>query len=183
MKKYDNIKNIQNFEKNEKIKKKTIRNQKKAIIDSLKYCQKYKNLDIFAYCLMPSHLHMICSTNGDVLLSDIMRDFKKYTSTKIIDLILNDAESRREWLLPLFKEACSHLKREQIYKVWQDGYHAEVIETPKFMYQKLNYIHNNPVVEKIVSRPEDYLFSSARNYADLDSELEVFILPKQLITV
>ena len=50
------------------------------------------------------------------------------------------------------------------------------------MYQKLNYIHNNPVVDKIVEKPEDYLFSSARNYADLDSELDVFVLPKQLIT-
>ncbi len=50
------------------------------------------------------------------------------------------------------------------------------------MYQKLNHIHNNPVVDKIVENPEDYIFSSARNYADLDSELEVFILPKQLIT-
>jgi hypothetical protein len=50
------------------------------------------------------------------------------------------------------------------------------------MYQKLNYIHNNPVVDKIVEKPEDYLFSSARNYANLDSELDIFVLPKQLIT-
>jgi REP element-mobilizing transposase RayT len=114
--------------------------------------------------------------------SDIIRDFKTVTSKQLIENIKNESESRREWLLELFKKACEHLKRKQEFKVWQDGYHAEIIETPKFMYQKLNYIHNNPVADKIVEKPEDYLFSSARNYADLDCELEVFVLPKQLIT-
>jgi len=158
-------------------------NQKNAIINSLKYCQVNKGLEIYAYCLMPSHLHLICSANDGLILADIMRDLKKFTSTKIIDLILKEPESRREWLLPLFKKACEHLKRDQVYKVWQDGYHAEVIDTPKFMYQKLNYIHKNPVVDKIVFNSEDYRYSSARNYADLEYELEVILLPHQLITV
>ena len=91
--------------------------------------------------------------------------------------------SVRRYILPLFKKACEHLKRNQIYKVWQDGYHAEIIDTPKFLYQKLNYIHNNPVVDKIVFNAEEYRFSSARKYADLENELEVIVLPKQLITI
>ena len=115
------------------------------------------------------------------MLSDIIRDFKKFTSKQIVESIRTESESRREWLLELFERACAHLKRQQEFKVWQDGYHAEIIETPKFMYQKLSYIHNKPVEDKIVEKPEDYIFSS-RNYADLDSELDVFILPKQLIT-
>lgn len=156
-------------------------NHRNTIINSLKYCQKNKGLEIFAYCIMPSHVHLICSADSGKILSDIMRDFKKHTSKELIDNITNEPESRREWVLDLFAKASEHLKREQKYKVWQDGYHAEIIETPKFMYQKLNYIHNNPVVDKIVEKPEDYLFSSARNYADLDNELDVFILPKQLI--
>jgi hypothetical protein len=83
----------------------------------------------------------------------------------------------------LFKKACEHLKRRQLYKVWQDGYHAEIIDTPIFMYQKLNYIHNNPIEDRIVFNAEDVRYSSARNYADLDYEIEVFVLPQQLITV
>jgi REP element-mobilizing transposase RayT len=79
-------------------------------------------------------------------------------------------------MLGLFKKACAHLKREQEYKVWQDGYHAEIVETNWFIKQKINYIHNNPVKEKIVTLPEDYYFSSARNYASLDNDLEVIIL-------
>ncbi len=79
-------------------------------------------------------------------------------------------------MLDLFKKACEHLKRDQQYKVWQTGYHAESLVTAKFIKQKLRYIHNNPVRAKIVENPEDYLFSSARNYADLDGELDVMRL-------
>ena len=52
---------------------------------------------------MPSHLHLICSATEGLILADMMRDFKKFTSTKVIDLILYEPESRRKWLLPLFK--------------------------------------------------------------------------------
>ena len=79
-------------------------------------------------------------------------------------------------MLTAFKDACKSLKRNQQYKVWQDGYHAEIAYSNKFIKQKMTYIHNNPVVEKIVAYPEDYLFSSARNYAGLDSELEVVVV-------
>ncbi|HLN95414.1 MAG TPA: hypothetical protein VK183_07240, partial [Flavobacterium sp.] len=90
--------------------------------------------------------------------------------------IVEKPESRREWMLPLFEHACSHLKRNQRYKVWRDGYHAEVVYSNTFIKQKINYIHNNPVEEKIVLRPEDYYFSSARNYAGLPNEFEVMVL-------
>ena len=65
---------------------------------------------------------------------------------------------------------------DQNHKVWQDGYHAELVETNWFIKQKVNYIHNNPVKDKIVSLPEDYYFSSARNYAGLENDLEVILL-------
>jgi hypothetical protein len=105
-----------------------------------------------------------------------MRDFKKFTSKQIIETIINFPESRSEWLLDYFNKACEHLKRKKTYKVWQDGYHAEICSSNTFIKQKLNYIHNNPVIDKIVANPEDYVFSSARNYADLDSELDVVVL-------
>lgn len=75
-----------------------------------------------------------------------------------------------------FKKACQHLKQEQHYKVWQNGYHAEHIYSNKFIKQKMDYIHNNPVKDKIVTTPEEYYFSSARNYAALENELEVILL-------
>ncbi|MDO8998403.1 MAG: transposase [Bacteroidota bacterium] len=157
-------------------------NHKNTIIDSLKYCQQQKGLEIYAYVLMPSHLHMMCRAKEGFELANIIRDFKKFTSKKIIQNIKEEHESRREWLLDLFSKACEHLKREQGYKVWQDGYHAEEISSNMFIYQKLNYIHNNPVKDRIVEKPEDYLFSSARNYAGLDSLLEIDLIPHQLKT-
>ena len=56
---------------------------------------------------------------------------------------------------------------------WKDGYHAEIIETNWFIKQKVDYIHNNPVKDKVVALPEDYYFSSARNYAGLENDLDV----------
>jgi hypothetical protein len=75
--------------------------------------------------------------------------------------------------LDYFKKSCEHLKRNQTYKVWQNGYHAEKVYSNKFIKQKINYIHNNPVVDKMVAYPEDYIFSSARNYAELENELDI----------
>ena len=136
---------------------------KMVIIDSLKYCQQEKGLVINAWCLMTSHLHMIVRTTGDPL-ENIMRDFKKFTSKKIIEMIDSPHESRRDWMLNLFSEVADHLARLRQYKVWQDGTHPILLTKPKFTIQKLEYIHNNPVAEEIVDDPSHYLYSSARDY-------------------
>lgn len=125
---------------------------------------------------MSSHIHLLCKGTIGYVLSDIMRDFKKHTSKKIIQTIQEETESRREWMLEYFKKGCKHLKREQQYKVWQNDYHVEIVETNQFIKQKVNYIHNNPVQDKILTLPEDYYFSSARNYAGLDNDLQVILL-------
>jgi REP element-mobilizing transposase RayT len=125
----------------------------------------------------------MCRAPEEDRLSDVMRDFKTFTSKMILKNILNEPESRREWLLDLFSKACEHLKRDQQYKVWQSGYHAEIVQSNKFIYQKLNYIHNNPVVDRIVENPEDYLFSSARNYADKEALVDVIVLPHEVKVV
>ncbi|MBO9702122.1 MAG: hypothetical protein J7604_18075 [Sporocytophaga sp.] len=88
----------------------------------------------------------------------------KFTSKKIISEINVIGESRRGWLLEMFERAGEYLKRIKNYKVWKDGSKAKGIETLSFMNQKLDYIHNNPVEDMIVENPEDYLFSSARDY-------------------
>lgn len=151
-------------------------NQKKNIIAALQYCQQMKGLEIYSYVLMSNHIHLLCKATEGFILSDVIRDFKKFTSKKIIKTIIDEPESRREWMLDCFLKACEHLKREQKYKVWQDGYHAELIYSNTFIKQKIEYIHNNPVKDKIVALPEDFYFSSARNYAGLDNELEVILL-------
>ncbi|MDN5216021.1 transposase [Fulvivirgaceae bacterium BMA12] len=136
---------------------------KHVLINSLKYCQEKKGLIIHAYCIMPSHIHMIISTNKDPL-SSIMRDFKKHTSRKIIKEIGRINESRKEWLLRGFSKAGDRLKRISKYKVWQDGNHPIELESNRFLEEKIDYIHNNPVEAEIVDEPAFYWYSSARDY-------------------
>jgi REP element-mobilizing transposase RayT len=59
-------------------------NQKNIIINALQHCQKNKGLEIYAYCLMSSHIHLFCKATNGFILSDVLRDFKKFTSKKII---------------------------------------------------------------------------------------------------
>ena len=92
-------------------------NQKYNILDSLKHCQQNKGLEIYAYCIMSSHIHLFCKATNGFLLSDVIRDFKKFTSKKMVQTIIDEPESRREWLLDYFQKACAPLKREQKYKV------------------------------------------------------------------
>ena len=128
-------------------------------------------------------IHMLCrATKDEYALLDIMRDFKKYTSKAMIKLIKEEPESRREWLLEIFSKACQHLARGQRYKVWQDGYHAKELFSNNFIHQKLNYIHQNPVEAGIVLKPEEYLYSSARNYAGLENLIDVVVIEAQLRT-
>jgi REP element-mobilizing transposase RayT len=156
--------------------------QRMLLVDALNYCCEHKGLEIYAYCIMPSHLHMLCRADDEDLLANIIRDFKKFTSKKIIETIKKEKESRREWLLEMFQKSCEHLKRDQTFKVWQNGYHAVLIESQKFVFQKLNYIHNNPVKDRIVDKPCDYIFSSARDYVDKEGLVKVQRIGGRLIT-
>ncbi len=138
---------------------------KHIIIESLKYCQQEKGLIIYAWVLMTNHLHAIIGVNDDKNISEIWRDFKKFTSKKILNELQSDAqESRREWMLNRFEYAGKNDKKIKSYKFWQIG---DVQEIYLFDYfkQKLNYIHENPVKAEFVDRPEDYRYSSAIDYA------------------
>ena len=160
----------------------TRKNHKLKIIESLKYCQDNKGLAIFAWVLMPSHIHMVARADGKCTLTEILRDFKKHTSKEIIKQIKEEPESRRDLFLKQFEKAGRNLKQIKNFKFWQDGNHPKEINTNRFLNEKVNYIHMNPVEEMLVIKPEDYLYSSARNYADLDGLLEVELIDKQLIT-
>jgi putative transposase len=140
------------------------------VIDTIRYCQANKELELFAYCIMPSHVHLM-ARSPHVLLSGITRDIKKYSSFRILEHMKNNPGY--DEYLSIFGQEASKIKRNRYYKVWQDGYHPEVIISNKFFYQKLEYIHNNPVTDGLVENSEDFLYSSARNYAGLEAVLEI----------
>ncbi|MBR3615248.1 MAG: transposase [Bacteroidaceae bacterium] len=149
---------------------------KHIVIDSLAYCLQHKGLKVYAWVLMSNHLHMIISVEGQQTVGDVMRDFKKHTSKKVLEELQNDLqESRREWILDRFSFAAANDTKATNYKLWQDGYHSELLYTEEFYRQKLDYIHNNPVVQEIVVNPEDYLYSSAKDYAGDKGLLQVMV--------
>ncbi|NMM48337.1 REP-associated tyrosine transposase [Marinigracilibium pacificum] len=143
----------------------TRKEYKHIILDTLEYYQRKRGLNIHAYCIMPSHIHMIISSgNKDSSLAAIMRDFKKLSNKRIITEIGRINESRSEWLLRAFEKAGSKLKRITSNKIWIDGNHPIELDSNLIMEQKLDYIHNNPVDSEIVDEPEKYWYSSARDY-------------------
>ncbi len=108
---------------------------KDIVVDSLEYSMKNKGLDIFAFVIMSNHVHLSAkSYNGD--LSDIIRDFKRHTSKKIVDEIKEGRESRKEWLLNIFEHAAKQHKRNNTYQFWTHENHPEHIYSNKFIAQK-----------------------------------------------
>lgn len=142
------------------------------IINNLDYCQKNKGLEIFAWVIMSNHIHLLIKSEQEEL-SNILRDFKSFTSKKIIEEIDSCNESRKDWMLKIFKDAAFKHKRNSVYQFWTHENHAEHIFSNKFIEQKLEYIHNNPVRAGIVEKPEEYKYSSAKDYAGEKGLLEI----------
>ncbi len=147
-----------------------------CLIESLKYCREKKGLNLHAYVIMTSHMHAIVSAKEGSNLVAIIRDFKKFTSKELIRLIKEIPESRKEWLLNKFSYEAKRVQRGKNYLLWKEGYHAKQIETNIFLDEKLSYIHANPVEGGFVSRDEDYLYSSARNYGGEQGVIDLEML-------
>ena len=129
--------------------------------DNLNFCIDQKGLEIFSYSIMPSHMHLIARTE-DYNLSDWLRDYKGYTSRMLYEMIgKHTSESRKEWLIYMFRYFAKPIKGNREHKLWQSGNHPEEIFTQKFYEQKRDYIHNNPVEAGLVTDPSYYRYSSA----------------------
>ncbi len=136
------------------------RQYRDVVTDSLGYCIKEKGLVLYGYVIMTNHLHLIVRSECGKLL-DTIRDFKKFTASKLLQAINDLPESRREWMLHRFEWNATKHDRNSKYQVWTHSNHAELVYSDKFFRQKLNYIHHNPVRAGLVEFPEDYLYSSA----------------------
>ena len=134
------------------------------VVESLRHCQQNKGLILNAWCIMSNHVHLIASAL-DNNLSDILRDSKKFTSKQVITAIKNnEKESRREWMLEIFKKAGKVNSRNSEFQFWRQDNQPKEVYSPAFAFQKLSYIHNNPVEAGIVTKAEHYLYSSAMDY-------------------
>jgi putative transposase len=142
------------------------RQYKDIVVNSLQYCQKQKGLILYAWIIMNNHVHLIASAEKEFNLSNILRDMKKFTSKKLILTIEeNLQESRRKWMLWIFSSNGKKNSNNEKYQFWQQDNHPVCLSDNEMQDQRLNYLHNNPVIEGIVEEPEHYLYSSARDYA------------------
>ena len=141
------------------------------IIESIKYCQLNKALEVYAYCIMTSHIHMIIGTsNKTIPMNGIIRDMKSYTSRKIRESMENSSsvgESRREWILKMMYRAGKYNCNNNDFQLWQQYSHPIELNTNELIDQKLDYIHLNPVDAGFVDHPEAWLHSSARDYSGI----------------
>ena len=130
------------------------------LIKNLIYSQQHKSIEIFAYVIMPSHIHIIVRRN-DGLVNDWIRDYKSYMAKEMLELIQNNQqESRKEWLLYMFKYFAKASKQNKEFMFWQKTNHPIEIFTSSVMQQKIDYIHNNPLHAGIVTNAAFYKYSS-----------------------
>jgi putative transposase len=144
-----------------------------TLLESLDFCRKNKGMEIYAYCLMPSHVHLVFrakENNPGVLL----KEFKTFTSKKLQKAIVeNCQESRKEWMLWMMEKAGSKNSNVKFRQFWQQHNHPIELWSPEVIAQKIDYIHNNPVVAGFVEQPHYWKYSSAIDYSGGKGLLEI----------
>lgn len=152
---------------------------KDVILESLRFCQKQKGMEIFAWCIMTNHVHLIFRSSKGQKPELLLGDFKRFTSKKIVNAIQNNPEeNRKSWLLEQFEKAGNKSSNVKKYQFWRHDNKPIELWSNKVIDEKINYIHNNPVEKGLVINPEDYVYSSARDYAGVSGILEEVIVVK-----
>lgn len=142
------------------------------IVESLNFCIENKGLSVYGYVIMSNHVHLIAH-HASENLSGIIRDIKSYTSKQMLQTIASGKESREKWMLDIFRKNALKHQRNSRYQIWTHENHAMEVYSSRFFENKLDYIHNNPIRAGWVSKPEDYLYSSAKIYAGEEGFVKV----------
>lgn len=137
------------------------------ILDSLRYLQEFRQLDVYAFVIMENHLHAVVASTD--LVKDLA-NFKSFTARKCIDFYL---AQNMEWILKELKANKLPGRKDRDYQFWQEGHHPQMITDREMMRQKVEYIHANPVRRGYVDEAEQWRYSSARNYQGEAGLLEV----------
>jgi REP element-mobilizing transposase RayT len=127
---------------------------------------KTKGHYVSGYVIMPNHLHVLLVFNNPAQsINTIIGNGKRFLAYGIIKRL---TEQNREDILSQLSEAVQPMdrKRGKFHEVFQPSFDIKRCDTFKFIYQKLDYIHNNPVAKKwnLVTNRFDYEHSSARFY-------------------
>jgi len=151
---------------------------KEVIIKALNHFTDTQGLVIYAWCLMTSHIHLLVKTREGNCPAYFERDFKKFTTPEIIKALEMEMDPRKEWIMQRFEEFGKSLKKIEKFHLWQSCSSPLHIDSdqPHLLLERIDHIHENPVRERIVELPENYLFSSARDYAGLKGLVKVKVI-------
>jgi REP element-mobilizing transposase RayT len=135
---------------------------KRILLDGLYYTAVVEHVKVYAFVIMPNHLHFVGQCPSDKPLGDMMRDYK----ANMARLIVRQYQAEQNYEVLEFLAQAVKRPGKQDFKVWDDGYNAKDVFSPEFLRQKIEYIHSNPLQPhwQMVERPEDYIWSSARFY-------------------
>lgn len=129
---------------------------KQTIIDSLRYLVKRNKITVYAYVIMPNHIHILWELNELNGKEMPHVSFNKFTAHQFLQMLKADN------LSPGYEVE----ENERRHRFWQRDPLAVLIESKSVLEQKLDYIHLNPLQEKwnLAEYPEDYKWSSAGFY-------------------
>ena len=105
----------------------------------LEQTRKQQRLRIAAYVIMPEHIHLLTDEPATGTLTSFLQIFKQLTSRE--------------------------LKSANQKQFWQRRYYDFNVHSSEKRTEKIHYIHRNPVTRGLVSKPEDYRWSSFNHYA------------------
>lgn len=129
------------------------------VLNSLQWLQNQKRILLFAFVIIPSHLHLLIKPTGKSI-GEILQDFGSFTAHEILKQARKDKQT--EWLR-IFED--NHRDIRHKHSVWQD-IQAKNIYSMQVLEQKMEYIHQNPIAKdwKLVKDRAGYLYSSACFY-------------------
>lgn len=146
----------------------TRKEYKDIIIENLKYCQQNEGLRVYAYVIMSNHVHLVVSREHEKPLGELLGRFKSNSSKKIITAIQDNInESRKDWMLSVFRQSAEKNNQYKDWHFWQYTSHPTELDYNEIIDQKIEYIHQNPVVAGIVAESHHYVYSSANPNSEL----------------
>ena len=140
---------------------------KEIIISSLSFLSKDNRVTVYAFVIMQNHFHLIWKIMNEHTREAVQRDFLRYTSQQILKVLRNEQSPIQQDLVVNAKDR----KRQ----VWERNSLSISLWSSKVLWQKINYIHQNPVKAGLCKYVEDYYYSSASFYYSGDRRWDFLV--------
>jgi len=111
------------------------------VLNSLDWHRKQKQILLYAFVIMPTHLHWISKPCEPFTVSEVLQSFASYTAHEILKALRSNGQD--DWLAVF----ADHAKPGKKHHIWQKPL-AKNVYSKEFLYEKLEYIHSNPVNKK-----------------------------------